>query len=330
MALTIVMPGLIWPEINDVSQLKRDLNIPNLNSCISKSTHQYLNLNYSDIIYSDESPYHSIAQSIAKELGVFDEYSNFLIVEPTHLRLDHTRLLVSEPSSLKITALEVVELINVLNTHFTPDFKFYNYKSEMWLLGLNIDTTQEKFYPTLDIIGEDINYYLASGPNRAQLNNMYNEVQMLLFRHNINKVRLEQNSLSINSLWFWDKPTSNFITKYSAIYTNNFGLLSKHAKIHPLPSKLEDITQIPHQDTLIIIDGLHSMAGYRDGYEWYNLVNFWEENLFSLFKKNGLSKFTLLIPGRDKTLKLKVGSRFLPNLFKNRDLAFLTKEWHAT
>lgn len=301
----------------------------------------------------------TLAQKTAKELHVNHEFKHFLFAEPTHLRIDRDRLLISEAELLQLNQTECNEIISAINKHFTPDFKLYYFDEHLWLLGLNIDPSDEKFYPIIDIIGENINDYLPSHNNSLLYNKFLNEVQMLLFGLSVNKIRGAEGSLAVSSLWLWDKSPIKLSSEYTQIFANNNLSMLKHDKISPPPCNLQDIFNTdwqhkqktdagkyntednidrhPGQDpgaiggkskTLIIIDTLYYPSCYRDSYSWRAKMEEIDEKVFAALAKLKIKNYTLLVPMQNKTLELSKKSIF--GIFSKNNLITLAKEWHET
>lgn len=331
MSLTIIIPGLIWPDRGDIDYLYKDLNIPYLENFIKSAEVKYLNYGYSDLIYSINQQNNNLPLShkYARNLKVEHEFSNFLIAEPTHLRIDRDRLLISEPELLQLDNPEVKEIIELINKHFAPLFKLYYVNEELWLLGTNIETHTEKFYPLIDIIGENIDDYLPKGINSLKLNSFINELQMLLFNTHVNQNRSLEKSLTVNSLWLWDKEIADLSIHYDKVFANKNIIPLYHDKIEPLANNIIDKIQA-NNNNLIILDNLYYPAKYRDSYSWQNKLEEIDDSIFKILQENNYKNFTLAIPGIDKTLQINI-TKSLFSLFKKKNnLHNLVKEWHAT
>lgn len=305
--ITIMIPGLIWPDSADLEYLP--IKAPNYDRLIRRSKTQILPYSFSDVIYSQflndsNNSDISLAQKMAQDMQIDNEYKYFIFVEPTHLRTDRDRLLISETELLQLDDNETEHLINQLNAHFTPDIKFYKVTTELWLMGVNFTLSDNLFYPIADIIGENIDDYMPKGSNGFKLIQILNEAQMLLFKLELNLKRKQNNLLTINSLWFWDKSiTSNPLNAYKEIFSNT--TLIKHGHLHNIPNNLNPIKQF--ESSLIFIDSLYYPARYRDSYAWLNNLELLDKNLFSrLIKYKGIVKF--MVPSLKTTLEITISN----------------------
>lgn len=330
MSLTIAIPGLIWPDSGDIDYLYSELKTPYLNKFIAKTKVKYLDYSYSDFLCNLDTDHvnkndFTLAMQMATHLNIQHEFKHFLFAEPTHLRVDRDRLLISEAELLQLDHTESIEIINKINNHFAPDFKLYYLDEHLWLLGLNIYPGTEKFSPIIDIIGENIDDYLPKEKNSILYNKFLNEVQMLLFSLSVNKNRQTEGSLTSNSIWLWDKSTRQLDTEYTQIYANNNLSLLKHDKILPLPNNLNEIFK-SNQNTLVIIDQLYYPSCYRDSYSWQDKIKNLDEKIFAVMANLKINNFRLLIPMQNKTLELTNKSIF--GIFQKKNLNSLAKEWH--
>lgn len=337
MNLSIVLPGLIWLDKGDINYLYPKLKTPNLNSLIKHSYLSNLNHSYSDIIlstYYANDPNVKNNDKIAEQIAKINNLSHFkyyLIAEPTHLRVDRDRLLISEPGLLQLKREEMFIIRNTINSHFKDELKLYNITDELWLLGTNIDISKINFYPTLDIIGENIDGYLAQGENSIQLNKMLNEIQMLLFKLDFNKKRKSEGLLSVNSLWLWNKDIKKELLKEFGKNTNISSIkMPDKDKKDFLYSGLEDGS---FNNKLLIINHLHASCCYRDHRAWINNVEDFDNNLGSIlnsfFKKNKIKKLNIFLPLTDKTLKLQLNSIDKFKFWKNINLLKIVKGYGA-
>lgn len=337
MSLTIAIPGLIWLDSGDIEYLSENIKTTHLDRLLKPAKIAKHDYSYSDFlcgIYScidndsdtEQNNKSTISSKVAEQLKVNHEFPYFLVAEPTHLRIDRDRLLISEANLLQLDKDESHAIINLINSHFSPDFKLYYVNEHLWLLGSNIDPVNEKFYPVLDIIGENINDYLPSQKNSLKYNKFLNELQMLLFNSDVNRIRKTEGSLEVSSIWLWDKQLANkFI--YDEVFRNDNSLLLNYDKIQSLPSNLET-TFNTNKNTLVIIDKLYYPAVYRDSYAWLQHLESIDQQVFRLLDK--VKEFTILVLGSNQTLELKIKKRLFLNLFCKNNLINLARIWHAS
>lgn len=331
MQLTIALPGLLWPDLGDIDYLYSQVKLKHLDFLIKHSKISTLDFGYSDLIYNChgantqvQSPEQSkqstssLAKQMAEKLNVTSEFADFLLAEPTHLRADRDRLLISEAELLQLDAAEAKKIIQAINQHFAGEIKLYYLTAELWLIGLNLIRGDNQFYPILDIIGENIDDYLPKGQNSILYSKLLNEIQMLLFSLKVNKLRQEEGSLVVNSLWLWDKEINpQTTTKYKKFIANNLADHTNHVKIAPSDFALAggalDIGSFEENiqnNNILIIDSLYYPCRYRDSYAWTSKLELIEQQLALVLhdwlNTKKITKLCILIPMVNKTLQLEM------------------------
>lgn len=328
MKLSIALPGLLYTNIGNDNYITSQIKCKNFSKLVKKSSIAKLPFNFSDLIYSlqVDNITDSLAKSIAYDNGFNKDYSHFLIAEPTFLRTDMDRLLICESELLQLSDEENHLILDTINQHFNGLIKIYQTNQNIWLIGLNMDISEIKFYPILDIIGENIDEYLPIGKNALELTKIINEIQMVLFNLNINHTRKQEGLLQINSLWLWDKSIKfSILDNYSQIFTNSIG--QSNAKIKDIPQNIEDSFI---DNSLIIIDDLYYPSCYRDSYSYIQHLEILDRILAKLLlQKKEITSIEILIPNINNTLAIKIGQYDRYKFWKNMSFIQLMKEQNA-
>jgi hypothetical protein len=257
-------------------------------------------------------------------LGYPGLYSTFLLAEPTYLRADRDRLLICESELLQLNDEEADTIISSLNDHFGKTMQVFKVNLNLWLIGLNMQITKHKYYPILDIIGENIDEYLPN--NAIEFTRLLNEIQMLLFSLELNRNR-EEGLLKINSLWLWDRSIKdNLINNYTNIYTNSQSL--NNDKIRPLPQSIKDGFI---DNSLIIIDNLYYPCCYRDSHSYLHNLSVIDDQVITLLQQH-IKQFDcleILIPTTDTTMVITLNKNDKYKFWKNLTFSHLLKEQNA-
>lgn len=332
MKCSIAFPGLIWPDIGDEA-VYNEVTTPRLDGLIKRASLSKLDYNFSDLVYAtynDSQIDGTLATAFAKQLKVDTEYSYFLLAEPTHLRVDRDRLLICETELLKLSFKETQIIIDSINSHFNREIKLYAISQELWLIGLNVDIRDNQFYPILDIIGENIDNYLPRGTNSMWLNKIINEIQMLLFNLPENVTRKQDDLLTINSLWLWDKKVDpTIINSYSKVFTNINLVNFNNTKINELVPPYFENTLV--DNSLLIFDDLYYPCRYRDFVAWEERLHQVSEHLLQSLDVRQFSQINLLIPNTSSTLILNIKPRNKKYKIwkKSLNLIDLFRKYHA-
>lgn len=298
--VNLVLPGLIWSNSADYPFLLPQLHIPKLTKLLSRATKAFISLSVSDFIYSNNiNSEPDLAKNYAAQLQIND-FQSYLLIEPTHLRIDRDRLLISEADLLQLNDDEADLLIKQLNQHFVNDLEIFKIHNELWLVGfksqLNTDLIS---YPICDIVGENINDFLPSGSDRLFLHKLINEMQMLLFNLVLNQEREQEELLTVNSVWFWNKKLVNLPFNIDA--HNIFSTNPKYG------NKLDSFELLKHkEESLLFVDNAYYSACYQDYHSWIQQINFLEQQLFTpllnSYNKSEIKEINFYIPTATKCL----------------------------
>ena len=87
MSINLVLPGLLWYNIEDSKYLYPMLKIDNFKKLIKKSSVTIHKFGYSDLIYNklfDNNINGSLANFLVKNQNISDKYTTFLVAQPTN------------------------------------------------------------------------------------------------------------------------------------------------------------------------------------------------------------------------------------------------------
>lgn len=323
MKLSIALPGLFWPDPGDIEYLAPQVNY--LDKLIKRALISQLPYSFSDLIYSSyvqTTP--SLARAIAKKMGILDLYPNFLMAEPTYLRANRDCLLICESELLQLKDDEVSSIISSINSHFAGILQLFPVATNLWLIGLNQDINESKFYPILDIIGENIDAYLPV--QSIELTKLLNEIQMLLFSLELNKMR--PGLIQINSLWLWDKAiNSTILDGYTNIFTNNQSI--NNARIRSLPETMLDMFV---DNSLIILDNLYYPCCYRDSQSYLHNLSLIDGQILSILLSNiaQIDCLEILVPGTLNTQVITLNKKDKYKFWRNMSFNQILKERYAS
>lgn len=321
--LNIILAGLIWQEVADYEYLYKELSVPKLSKLLSKANiTRHAGLSYSDFAYSNTKVQTgtTLATYYANQLNL-SGFKSYLLAEPTNLRADRDRLLIAEAELLQLSETEAHEIISSINQHFEGEAKVFYLREDLWLLGTNLDLHDLNSYPIIDIIGENVDDYLPEGVSRIYLHKIMNEIQMLLFEHPVNNLRHEDNLLSVNSLWLWDK------------------------RIQPLPCKLGQVTQIKTNaeninqliatadcNTLIIDDAYYPVK-YRDSFAWVQRVHeieaYLPEFIMSTLRTGKFKTVNIWLPQLLDTWQLSINRLDLYKFWRNSNFTQISTQLNS-
>jgi hypothetical protein len=125
----------------------------------------------------------------------------WLRADPVHLRLHRDQLILQAGEPL--SADETAKLCASLNAHFVADgLRFFAPHPQRWYLQL--DTAPDmSTTPLMQVSGKNVREHLPQGKDALRWHGVFNEIQMLLFGHEVNQAREVRGALPLNSLWLW-------------------------------------------------------------------------------------------------------------------------------
>lgn len=318
-SLNLVLPGLVWHESADYSYLYQQLNVPILSKLLARAKVISHELSYSDFVYRKETSDLSLATNYAKQLGLTD-YTSYVLVEPTHLRVDRDRLLIAETELLQLSEDESRSIIELINQHFANEITIYYLQDNLWLMGINADVSDLISYPIVDIIGENVDEFLPQGTPRLQLHRIMNEIQMLFFAMPLNQERSEDGLLAVNSIWLWDK-------KLRALPFDHVSLISKSEQLREL---ITDIIQSTAAQNALIIDKAYYPAQYRDSFAWVSALHEIENNLlagvYNQLKSGVINQLSIWLPSLNRTIEYKIRRCDLWKFWRKRSFIELSQQ----
>jgi hypothetical protein len=188
----------------------------------------------------------------------------WLCADPVHLLLQRDTFAVAEGVRFDLTAGQVSEIVESLNSHFAADgMRFFAPHPSRWYLRLE-HAPRLQTIPLAEAAGHDMQPLMPGGPDALQWHRCLNEIQMLLHAHPVNQALEQQGRLPVNSLWLWgggelSQSTANPGTTVWANDPLTVGLVkSQGVEPNPLPPTATDWLE-QHQlyeNHLIVLDSL--------------------------------------------------------------------------
>ena len=123
--------------------------------------------------------------------------------DPVHLRADTSGLILFDLVKSGVTEQELFDLATDISEHLAQDgFRLECRAGERWYL--TGDTSQDVHADALsDAVGRILRPTHLQGHDAQQWTRRLNEIQMLLSAHPVNRQRLAEGKVAINSLWLW-------------------------------------------------------------------------------------------------------------------------------
>ena len=310
MNLHLVIPALHWPDISQ-NQIYHDLPLPALEKLLSKSNNihnppeeieAWLCKTF-NVKKQQNWPIAPIMLHCDSAEPVKTDKDYWIHADPVHLRIEQNHIMLADSQAFQITNEEAVELTNDINKNFSKDNLLLPLHPKRWYIRTT-NTPKMNTYMLSQVTCKNINSFLPSGKDSVAWHKMFNEIQMLLHEHPLNKARAARGELTINSIWFWGGGHNPQCVKspYTKIWSNN-GLaralsIASATEHSELPLDAASWQQLNRSGNhLLILDSLLVKSQYRDAYSW-------RENLKELEKDWFAPLYTALKQGDIKTLKI--------------------------
>jgi hypothetical protein len=149
----------------------------------------------------------------------------WLRADPVELKIDAANIFLLGRDHLSLSKNETQSVLTTLNRFLLDDkLEIQAVSPQTWFLNLE-DDPNIVCSPLSLAIAKDIKPYLISGLNKNWWNRLMTEVQMLLFEHEVNKVRQLEKKPLVNSLWIWGegKMTEDYpLIDYNKIWSDDY------------------------------------------------------------------------------------------------------------
>ena len=122
-------------------------------------------------------------------------------ITPCHWHVATDHITMSNPQDLQLSEGESRALMQAMRGYFEEDGITLRYDAPMrWLAGGAV--FERLPCASLDrVIGRNIDAWLPASAQAAPLRRLQNEMQMLLYQHPVNDLRIERGLAPVNSFW---------------------------------------------------------------------------------------------------------------------------------
>ena len=294
MQLTLVIPELIWPEVEDGVLDRADC--PALATLLarcrlSERPPQSLEATLADALSPPSSP---APYAVWRLLGEGDTGGRpaevddgcWLCCDPVHLHFHQQHMILADSGSFAITLAEARSLADELERQLPELGHFHVAAADRWYLRLADPTLADGLQtrPLSLVAGRRVDHLLPETTASRALRSRLNEAQMLLHAHPVNAQREAAGALPINSLWLWgagtldqsaqspaQSRTPSHAEAFAAVWADTplaLGLARQRgAQAHKLPADadalLAQATRGGHH--LALLDALHVAVQYENG-----------------------------------------------------------------
>jgi hypothetical protein len=200
--LHLLLPGLLWPT-EAMQNMVFDLPLPALSWLLGKGSRQLAPAVdtqswLAGIVGLPQLP--AAALRLGASADVHDQH--WLCLDPIHLRIERTQLVVDDPSRLALTLAEAEQLQQDLLPFLDELGELHISTAQEWHLRLPGDS-HIRTTPLPEAIGLNGEQLLPHADNVKVWRRVLNEVQMVLHEHPVNLERSARGLPVVNCLWPW-------------------------------------------------------------------------------------------------------------------------------
>jgi hypothetical protein len=149
---------------------------------------------------SDNAPF---APAMMQALGVAQPEGYWFAVQPVHLQLTRTHMVLGDPRSLNLNEADARALFELVKPYFDEVGKPLVYAApDMWFLRADDWNGLRTASPDA-AVNDNLADWMPEGDAKRAFRKLQNEVQMLWHEHPINEARQRRGLQPVNSFWLW-------------------------------------------------------------------------------------------------------------------------------
>jgi hypothetical protein len=197
--IDLVIPGLFDLPLYEIDEAELQAQTPALHRLLRYAKRQSNSRFDIDEILSEVLGLKQNALPYAHACKPTDSgYS--LLFKPVHLKADMNNALVFPVTE---SDENISHLINDLQDYFKVDFDIQSLPGNLFLMQLHSIQPTLELPHYLSATGKKVTHYLEQAKSNLDWFKLFNEIQMFLFQHPLNRYREKQGLPLINSLWCW-------------------------------------------------------------------------------------------------------------------------------
>lgn len=272
----VVIPNLFLPQ-DLAAEGYAGLRLPALEKLLARSQPEPLRQDTLEAwmcsVFGTEDM--AIAPVTLRADGLEPGSNYWLRADPVYLHLGRDQLVLQ--AGLELAMDEAEQLCSSLNRHFAgTGMLFLAPQPQRWYLQLDSDpelTTQ----PLSRVAGKDVHKYLPGGKDALHWHGVLNEIQMLLFEHQVNLAREDAGQLPVNSIWLWGggQSSGQLAGRYRRVMGDSdlAAAFAYAASIPYGPFHQDAVREIEEgEQVLIAVESLHRATQSGDIHAWRDLL----------------------------------------------------------
>jgi len=319
--ITLVLPSALPPP-ELAADLVRALQAPSLASLITRASQQPATPIDDDLralpheswlarkLGLSDRGQPTFAVAAMRGLGLPNARGPWLIVNPAHIEIARSHLLMTDMRSLRLSDAHSRALFDTAKPYFDEAGKMLLYgDAATWFMladdWIDLDTSTPDAATGLNLTD-----WLPKGPHAKEFRKLQNEVQMLWFEHPANVEREANGLAAINSFWPWGMadsgaPAASLATSDALPWLAAIG--------QQKPATLSAMFDQASGETVLVCDSLASAANSADWSTWLEQMHRLEETVFApalaAVKSGRIAQLRLVLSRRDALIDLLTTKR---------------------
>lgn len=279
--LHLLLPGLLWPA-RALQDMVFDLELPALAWLLGRGRRSQANATnalqwQAGILGLPQLPVAALrTRAAALEPG------EWLCLDPIHLRVERTQLIVEDPAALQLSTAEAAALQADLAPLLAELGNLHCSQPHEWHLRLHAPS-DIRTTPLPEAIGLNGDSLMPQAANVRVWRRVLNEVQMALHAHPVNQARSARGQPVVNSVWPWGEGAQPGASQHRWHSLQAAGSLWQGlaaelgSQWQPPPARYAPVTG----NTLVLHSALDAPARQHDAVQWRNAMLALEENWFA-------------------------------------------------
>jgi hypothetical protein len=212
-----------------------------------------------------------------------------LRADPVHLRADARGLILFDTSTFSFSDEESRALLDTVADFLAQDgWRLESEHAKRWYLSGGDD--RELLTAPLPLLrGKPVSDYLPQGKDAPLWRQRFNEIQMLMHSHPVNRQRAERGLPLVNSLWVWGGGLlpARAEQVFTRVVTNDAtvgGLgIWNASRCEPVPNHADVLLGElgKNERVLLTLDALDVPAAYEDLGHWNEALERYERDWFA-------------------------------------------------
>jgi hypothetical protein len=252
-----------------------------------------------------------LAAAALRGFGLGTEEGYWFILQPAHVQISRTHMLLSDPRQLRLDPADSRALFDLMHPYVAELGKTLVYgDAGTWFLraddwsGLRTTTSDA-------VLGQSLSDWLPEGEHSRDYRKLQNETQMLWHEHPVNEARQARGLQMINSFWLWGGAAANRVpTQTRPVYIAGgpawMQALAEPAHRQPTATQVIAHARAEGHANALLADLIpDAIAGDWSAWlaQMQRLEHEWFAPLLAALKEGSLDKLTLIPGHRDGWLE---------------------------